>query len=149
MIIQSIGDDVYGLNPVTQASLGKLQKFVVRDTSTLSTTRIDIAPSITVSGNQKTVTKSPDNDDVITFMGSASTAYPRNLFYQKQAFAVSFVELELPKGLDFAATNKEDDIAMTIMRDFDIVNADTYCRIDVVFGFKTIIPEYAVQVFGV
>lgn len=149
MIIQSIGDDVFGLNPVTQASLGKLQTFVLRDTATQSTTNLDIAPSITVTGNQKTVSAVPDNDDVVTFMGSAGTAYPRNLFYQKMAYAVSFVDLELPKGLDFAARNVEDDIAMTIMRDYDIINADTYCRIDVVFGFKTIIPEWATQVFGV
>lgn len=149
MIIQSIGDDVFGLNPVTQESLGILQTFVLRDTTTQSATNLDIAPSVTVTGNQKTVSATPDNDDVVTFMGSASTAYPRNLFYQKMAYAVSFVDLELPSGLDFAATNTEDGMAMTIMRDFDIKNADTNCRIDVVFGFKTIIPEWAVQVFGV
>lgn len=146
-MVFTIGDDVYGLNPTTQESLGKLQRFVVGSGAT--TTSIPISPSITVTGNQKTVSATPDDDDVISFVGNASTAYPRNLFYQKMAYASSFVDLELPKGLDFAARDTEEGIAMTIMRDFDVINADTYCRIDVVFGFKTIIPEWAVQVFGV
>ncbi len=138
---------VYELNPVNQTSTGNLQKFTIG--ASASATSWPISPSIVVTGNQKTVSASPADDAVITEIGTASTAYPQNLFYNKDAFAVGFADLELPKGLAFAAKNVEDNIAMTIMRDFDIINADEFCRIDVLFGFETIIPEWAVRCYGI
>jgi len=143
----TIGDDVFALNPVTQASTGRLQVFTVGSGAT--TTSIPITPAITVTGNQKTVSATPDNSDTLNVVGTATVAYPQNLFYNKMAHAFGTADLEMPKGLDFAARNTEDNLSMSIMRDFDIINADTYCRIDILFGFVTVSPEWSVVGYGV
>jgi len=138
---------VYALNPVTQQSTGQLQRFVIGSGAT--TTSLPITPSIVITGNQKTVSGSPANDAVISTVGSASTAYPQNLFYQKQAFAFGSVDMALPKGLDFAARNSEDNLSMSIMSDFDIIGADMLTRLDILWGIITVTPEFATRVYGV
>jgi hypothetical protein len=143
------GDDVYGLNPVTQSSLGTLQHFVVG--SSASTTSLPISPSITVSGNQQTVSAVPDNDDVITFIGSASTAHPQMMFYHQDAFAFGTCDLAVPEvaaGLQVVRHN-EDQLAMSFTSGGDIINADTLHRLDIMFGMVTVVPEWACKLFGI
>jgi hypothetical protein len=145
-MVCTIGDDVFALNPVTQLSLGKLQRFVIGSGAT--TTSLPITPAITVTGNQKTVSAVPDNDDTVDFVGSASTAYPRMMFYHRDAFAFGTIDVRAPKDLT-SVTNTEGNLSMTFTTGGDIINMDTYNRLDIQFGFVTHIPEWAVQVFDV
>jgi hypothetical protein len=142
----TIGDDVFSLNPVTQASTGKLQRFVVGSGAT--TTSLPISPSITVTGNQKTVSAVPDNDDVISFVGSASTAYPQQLFYHRDAFAFGTCDFQVPADLTSVRTNT-NGLAMVFTSGGDIVNMDEYHRLDIMFGLVTVIPEWACKVYGI
>jgi hypothetical protein len=49
----------------------------------------------------------------------------------------------MPRGVDFAARLVFDGVSMRIVRDYDINNDNLPCRIDVLYGYKTIRPEFA------
>jgi hypothetical protein len=51
----------------------------------------------------------------------------------------------MPKGVDFSAREVLDGISMRIVRQYDISNDTFPCRIDVLYGYKTIRPQFAVR----
>jgi hypothetical protein len=51
----------------------------------------------------------------------------------------------MPRGVDFAAREVMDGISMRIVRDYDISTDRFPCRIDVLYGFRTLRPQLAVR----
>jgi hypothetical protein len=80
--------------------------------------------------------------------GAASTSFPLNLAYHHDAFTLATADLEMPKGVDFAARETYDGISMLIVRAYDINNAQFPCRIDVLGGWATLRPELACRITG-
>jgi hypothetical protein len=54
----------------------------------------------------------------------------------------------MPKGVDFASRQVHEGISMRIVRDYDINNDAMPCRIDVLYGWKTLYPELACRIWG-
>jgi hypothetical protein len=53
-------------------------------------------------------------------------------------------DLVMPKGVDFAAREVMDGLSMRIVRQYDI-NSDKFpARLDVLYGYKTLRPQWAV-----
>lgn len=146
---------VFSVNPENQQNTGFLAQFVctadvVADSS--GNAVIPIFPSIVLTGAKVangTVTTSPAHGAALTLLsGAASTSYPLNLAYHKDAFTLGTADLEVPKGVDFAARQSYDGISMRIVRAFDI-NSDQFpCRIDVLGGWGTIRPDFGVRIVG-
>lgn len=137
---------VNSVNPETGQDTGALAQFVVGTGATTTSWPID--PPITASGAKQTVTAAPADDAAITFVGTASTAYPQNLVYQMDAFTLATVDLEMPDGVDMARRAVYDGISLRIVRQYDI-NTDKFpCRIDVLYGWATVRPEMACRVWG-
>lgn len=138
----------YEVHPETKVSTGVLQKFVITAdvTSTTTTTTVAISPSIVTSGAKQNVSASPTNGGAIVFDGTASLQYGLILAYFKQAFAISFADLHMPKGLDFAAREVMDGISMRILRDYAVLTDEIITRLDVLYGYKTIRPELACRI---
>lgn len=142
---------VYKLNPANQRSTGKLQQFVVTadvssDASGEAT--IPIYPSIVTSGAGATVTASPADNAAITVLGAANTESAASLAFHRDAFKLVFVELPQPKGMDMASTISVPEIGMSIsfVRGFDIADRSFKSRIDVLYGKKTVRPEFACRI---
>ena len=55
------------------------------------------------------------------------------------------LDLVLPKGVDFAAREVYDGISMSLVRDFSISDRSFPCRVDVLYGYKTVRPQLAVR----
>lgn len=142
---------VYAVNPETRQPYSFLQQFVVLADATADGTgnaTLSISPSIITSGAYQTVSAAPANNAGVTFAGAASTAYPLNIAYHKDAFAFVTADLELPQGVDFAAREVYDGISLRIVRDYSI-SSDTFpCRIDVLYGFACVRPELACRIIG-
>ena len=136
---------VNSLNPVTLADTGELQVFTVGAGATASSW--PISPSLSITGSSATVTALPADAATITEIGVASTSYKQNLFYHRDAFAFATADMMLPKGVDFAARNTEGNLSMSIIRDYDIVNSDILCRLDIVCGWVAVQPEFAVRAY--
>lgn len=142
---------VYAVNPQNRQSTGSLQQFVVTaDTSSdgSGNATIPISPSITTSGAYQTVDAAPADNAALTFIGTASTAYPQNLVFSPDAFAMVTVPLELPRGVHFAAREEDGGISMRIVSAYDINNDVIPTRIDILYGMKTLYAEQAARIWG-
>jgi hypothetical protein len=136
---------VYRVHPETKASTGVLQQFVVTSTFTSGATSIAISPSIVTSGATQNVSGAPADNAAITFAGTASTASGISLAYHKDAFTFATADLFMPKGVDFAAREVMDGVSMRIVRQYDITNDKFPCRLDVLYGYKTLRASQAVR----
>ncbi len=131
------------VHPETKQSTGIPQQFVVTQDYAGGAGTIQISPAIVTSGAGQNVTGSPASAAAITFAGTASAAHGISLAYQKGAFAFATADMVMPRGVDFASREVFDGISMRIVRQYDI-NSDKFpCRLDVLYGFKTIRPQLA------
>jgi len=143
--------NVYAVNPQTRQSTGSLQQFVVTADQTLTSTSatINISPAIYTATNAlASVDSFPAASAVITFLGTASTQYPQNLVYHKDAITLATADLLLPQGVDMASRQVHNGISLRIVRQYDINNDRMPCRVDVLYGFSTIRPQMACRIWG-
>ncbi len=138
--------NVFSVHPETKASTGILQQFVVTTANAGGAGSVQISPSIVLAGGaQNVVIPSTSATAGLTFLGTASTAVGTSMVYHKDAFTFATADLIMPKGVDFAARQVMDGISMRIVRQYDI-NTDRFpCRIDVLYGFRTIRPQLAAR----
>jgi hypothetical protein len=144
--------NVFAVNPQTRQSTGSLQQFTVTSLATASSgawTNVAISPAIYTSANAlATVDSFPANDAAVTFIGTASTQYPQNLVYHKDAITLATADLLLPQGVDMASRQVHNGISLRVVRQYDINNDRMPCRIDVLYGFATIRPPMACRIWG-
>ncbi len=141
--------DVYAVNPQTRQSTGSLQQFVVTgDLTASSTGTLSISPAIYTTGALQTVNSFPQAAAAVTMLGSASTQYAQNLIYHKDAITFATADLVMPKGVDMASRKNYNGISMRIVRQYDINNDRLPCRLDVLYGYKTIRAPMAVRLWG-
>lgn len=136
------------VHPETKADTGVLQQFVVTAAYAGGAGSIAISPSIvTTTGRQNVSTTVADNS-AVTKVGGASAVYKPSLAYHKDAFAFATADLVLPKGVDFAAREVMDGISMSLVRDFTIADRSFPCRLDVLYGYKTIRAQLAARILS-
>jgi len=133
---------VFRVHPETKQSTGIPQQFVIA-AGTATTTSFPISPAIVTSGPLQNVSNSPGAAQQITFSGSPGVNYGISMAYQKGAFAFASADMVMPRGVDFAAREAFDGVSMRIVRQYDINNDKFPCRLDVLYGFKTIRPQLA------
>ena len=51
----------------------------------------------------------------------------------------------MPKGVDFARREVLDGISLRLVRQYDINNDNLPCRVDVLYGYKTLRPQFAAR----
>lgn len=142
---------VFAVNPQTRESTGSLQQFVATAdaTATGGAYTVSVSPAIfTASQALATVDSFPQASAVVTFLGSASTQYPQNLIYHKDAITFATADLVMPQGVDMASRQVHNGISMRIVRQYDINNDRMPCRIDVLYGFGVIRPQMGVRMWG-
>jgi hypothetical protein len=145
-------DSVNRVHPETKASSGVPMRFVVTADAGTSATTINFSPALYSSGAKQNVSAMPANNaklnkiesDGSTGIGNAAD-YGISLGYHKEAFAIAFADLVMPKGVHMAAREVFDGISMRFVADFDINNDSFPARFDVLYGYKTIRPQLAVR----
>lgn len=150
--------DVYAVNPETKTRYAHLQQFVCTtrvacDSGGIAT--VAVSPTPVTSGAKQNIDEvlagSVGKACVYVAAGGSGTADAvdvQNLAYHKDAFTFVTADLELPRDAHFAAREVYDGISMRIWRASDIVNDKFPCRIDVLFGYKTIHPDWACRLPG-
>jgi hypothetical protein len=142
---------VYAVNPQTRLSTGSLQQFVVTADQTLTSTSATIAflPAMYTATNAlATIDAFPVASAALVFVGTASTVYPQNLVYHKNAITLATADLLLPQGVDMASRQVHNGISMRIVRQYDINNDRMPCRVDVLYGYSVIRPTMACRIWG-
>jgi hypothetical protein len=141
--------DCYAVNPQTRESTGSLFQFVALASSTSTTTAtVTVAPIYSANHALATVNALPANSKAVVFVGAASSQYPQNLVYHKDAITFATADLLLPQGVDMAARAVHNGISLRVVRQYDINNDRMPCRIDVLYGYSTIRPQMACRLWG-
>ena len=136
-------DGVFRVHPETKVNTGVLQQFVV---TAAGTTSQAVSPTPITSGARQNITiVGAGASKAVIFLGTASGDDGTSLLYHKDAFAFATADLVMPKGVDFAAREVFDGISMRIVRAYDINNDNLPCRIDVLYGYKTLRASQAVR----
>lgn len=149
--------DVYRLNPQTRQSTGQLMQFVVTadtDSSANEIASLPISPAIRTTGPYANCSKLPEDGDAVLIFGHVSNyankVSPVGLAYHRDAFALGMADL--PVDLDgakaYRATDPDAGMSIRIVKQYDINNDENRCRLDVLYGWKTIYEELACRVQG-
>lgn len=148
---------VYACHPETKAPYPNLQQFtIVTGYASGTATANQISPPTYLTGPNKNVCSSTGADlaitdfaaKVCTFVGLASTSYVQPLMYHKEAF--QFVTADLPLMDDaLKCTRKiQDGLALRVWQASDIINDRMLMRLDILYGFAALRPEWASRMIG-
>lgn len=143
--------NVYAVNPKTKQSTGRLQEFVVTadaNSNGSGQVSLTISPQMITTGPYQNVNAGPADNAAITWKGTAATGYVQNLCFQKNAFALVTVPLEMPDGAAFKARESHKGLSMRVVKDYDIDADEDIIRLDILYGVKAIYPELAVRLTG-
>lgn len=137
---------VFSVHPESKVSTGILQQFVVAAAYAGGAGNIQVSPTPITSGATQNVTiVSAGAGKAVVWLGTASTTVQTGLAFQKGAFAFATADLVMPEGVDFARRETMDGISMRIVRAYDINNDKFPCRLDVLYGYRTLRPQLAVR----
>jgi len=134
---------VYSVHPETKVAYSHLQQFVANASFTNSAT---FAPAYITSGAKQNVSVLPVTTEAVTLFGLASTSYKNALAYHKDFAA--FVTADLPVMADAAqcTVRQEEGMSVRVWKGSDIRNDELLMRIDVLYGYKVLRPEWACRI---
>lgn len=137
------------VHPETKADTGVLQQFVVTADYAGGAGSLQFAPAIYTSGGSQNVTAGGlPNGAALTKVGAASTVYKPSLAYHRDAFTFATADLVMPQGVDFAAREVYDGLSMRIVRQYAISTDTMPCRIDILYGYKTLRAQLAARILS-
>lgn len=151
----AIGDiitfaNVNAVNRITKTTIGQLRQFVVTGTTGGSTvTQINIYPAIVppIGGQSvqyQTTDSSPLNGAAVALVTNASSVYRRNVAFAPQAITMATADLEMPeRGVVEAARDSFDGVSMRMLSSYIPGTDQIVTRLDVLYGYLFIRPEWA------
>lgn len=141
---------VNAVNRITKTSTGELRQFVVTANVSAGATTIPLYPAIvpSVGGSQvqyQTVVASPANGAAVNPVSglAASATYRKNFAYAPEAVTLATADLEIPRGIHEGAREEFDGISMRMVTDYMIGTDQLVTRLDVLYGYLWIRPEWA------
>jgi hypothetical protein len=135
--------NVNAVHPETKVSYGVLQQFVI---TAISGNDWTVSPSFISSGAKQNIDALPANSAAITLHGSASTAYRQNIVYHKDAFAFVTADLPIMDDAHKCVRKTMDGLSLRVWMASDIRNDELLVRLDVLYGGKTLRPEWACRI---
>lgn len=141
--------DVFDVNPVSKTTLAHLKQFVVMEDGATSGSEgdVEIWPPIVLSGAHKTAHLATGDIDgnTITYFGTASTGFTQNLFFHKNAFALTMVPMVKPPGAMDVSRRSYKGVSVRVIPFYDGTNDDSTWRLDCLYGVDTVDSRLAVR----
>lgn len=151
-------EGIYAVHPETKQVYGHKQQFTVTSTVTLGSNEGDFTftPAIyttgakqnvaTATGAELTWTQAGQDGKDVSFFGSASVSYRQNLMYHKDAFTFVTADLPLMDDAHKCVRRVKDGLALRVWQASDIRNDELLMRIDILYGWKVLRPEWACRI---
>lgn len=139
---------VNGVNRITDQSFGTLQQFVLTAAAANGATQLSIYPAIVAPiGGQavqyQTVDAAPANLATITPVAPASTTFRKNFVFAPEAVTMATADLLMPNRVEEKAREQFDGVSMRMLTDYIIGTDQLATRLDVLFGYLWVRPEWA------
>ena len=151
--VPAVGDiitfaGVNAVNRITKVTTGELQQFVV---TSYAGGVMNIYPAIVPpsGGNPvqyQTVTASPANGAAVNSLTLSGSVYRKNIAFIPDAVTMATADLEMPKNMQEVARERMDGVSLRMVTGFDIKSDQFITRLDVLYGYLWVRPEWAVVV---
>lgn len=143
---------VNACHPETKTAYAHEQQFTV--TSSWSSTFL-ISPAIYISGARQNVcaangaqltSTSNVTSAAITWSGNRSSTYVHNLMYHRDAFTFATAALPIMADASKCVVKTYDGISLRVWTGSDIRNDEQLTRIDILYGYAAIRPQWACRI---
>ena len=144
---------IFDCHPETKAQLPNAKQFTVVSTANATST-LTIAPAIYISGPRQnvfsvfTATSLAMSSFQLNFAGTTSATFPTGLMYHKDAYTFATADLPLMAASEKCVRRTYDGISLRVWQDSDIRNDELLTRIDILYGFAAIRPEWGCRIIG-
>jgi len=148
--VPAVGDiitfaGVNAVNRITKVTTGSLQQFVI---TSYAGGVMNIYPAIVPpsGGNPvqyQTVTASPANGAAVNSLTLSGTVYRKNIAFIPDAVTMATADLEMPKNMQEVARERMDGVSLRMVTGFDIKSDQFITRLDVLYGYLWVRPEWA------
>ena len=113
-----------------------------------------ISPPTYLTGANKNVCSSTGadlattdfNSKTLTAVGSASTSYVQNLMYHEDFCTFATADLPIRGGADRCVSQTHEGLTFRVWEDSDIKNDEQILRVDILYGWKVLRPEWACRI---
>jgi hypothetical protein len=140
----------FAVNRVTKVSTGQLAQFVLTADVAGGATALPIYPALTpaaagpAQAPYQTVTASPANGAAVVCLTNASETYRKNFIFAPQAVTLAVVPMEMPtKGVVESYRESYQGVSIRLITFYDGINDQAITRLDMLYGFKWVRPEWA------
>lgn len=148
--------DLYDCHPETKAKYAHLKQFTVTSGGTVAGNQSDIGFSPTIrtggakqncwiSGGSASIADLENNVTVMYGAGS-SLVYQSNLMYHKEAFTFVTADLPIMDDAIRCVRRMQDGLSIRCWQGSDIRNDELLLRLDILYGWKTLRPEWACRI---
>ena len=145
-------------HPETKQPYAHLQSFVVTAASVLTST-ITFQPAIYLTGARQNVVQSDgaaldgalngNSTAILRVVGAATSTYPTPLMYHRDAYTFATAALPLMADAARCVVKTYDGISLRVWEGSDIRNDEKLTRIDILWGFAAIRPQWGCRLIGI
>ncbi len=148
--------DLYDCHPETKAKYQHLKQFTVIPPDTSATpTQSDItfSPTIRTGGAKQNCWISGGSASIAALEDNATACYAgngvvyqSNLMYHKEAFTFVTADLPIMDDAIRCVRRMQDGLSIRCWQGSDIRNDELLLRLDILYGYKTLRPEWACRI---
>jgi len=138
---------ILDVHPETKVAYAHLKQFTV---VSATTTNITFTPAMIfdTTDPRQNCSGTPADGADITFVGAASTNYVQPIMYHKEAFQFVNAPLEIMDDADKCSVETREGMSLRVWRGSDIGMNRRVLRIDMLYGFAALRPEWACRLIG-
>lgn len=146
----------YAVHPETKAAYPQAMQFTVT-AWTPATSTVTFSPPIFTTGARKNIANSDGTDLTTSGAGvttmvliekAAASTYATPLMYHRDAFTFATAALPLMDDSIRCVVKTYDGISLRVWEGSDIRNDEKLTRIDILWGFAAIRPQWACRIIG-
>jgi hypothetical protein len=134
---------VYDVHPETKAAYAHLKQFVC---TAYTTNTLTFSPAVQLAGAKQNVNALPVTAAAILPYAGDAITYQSNLMYHKDAFTFVTADLPIMDDAIRCVRRVQDGLAIRCWQGSDIRNDELLLRLDILYGYKTLRPEWACRI---
>lgn len=145
---------IFDCHPETKVAFANHKQFTVVSSVFAATTTLTFSPPIYWTGPRQNVASVFTQSSlvlsslILNFAGTTTISFPTGLMYHKDAYTFATAELPLMKNSEMCSRRTYDGISLRVWQDTDIRNDELLTRIDILYGFAAIRPEWGCRILG-
>jgi hypothetical protein len=143
----------FDCHPETKQKYAHLKQLVITAASSAAGSHytLTFSPTLYVTGARQNIWTATGafaelEDDATVLVGAASGVYRQNLMYHMDAFTFVTADLPIMADASLCVRRRKDDLSLRVWQGSDIRNDEMLMRIDILYGYKTIRPEWACRI---